>query len=60
MRNVKMDVSKDNVLTITVDLTQEMGRSKSGKTMIVASSDGNVDVANTADGSIKMGLNIYK
>jgi len=60
MRNVKMDVSKDNVLTITVDLTQEMGPSKSRKTTIIASSDGNVAVENTADGSIKMGLNIYK
>lgn len=54
MRNVVMEV-KDNLLIITVDLTKSFGRSKSGKTTIVASTDGNV-----TEGEVKIGLNVYK
>ena len=38
-----MDVSvKDNVLTIRVDLTKEIGLSNSGRSVLVASSGGNL------------------
>ena len=56
MRNVKMAI-KANILTITVDLSQDLGPSKSGKTTIIASSDGNVTILGT---DAKLGLNIYK
>jgi hypothetical protein len=56
MRNVELEV-KDNILTIKVDLSKSFGRSKSGKTTIVASTDGNVNVPGS---DVKIGLNIYK
>ena len=56
MTNVNVSVSEANIMTITVDLTQEHGPSKSGKTMTVASTKGNVEVAP----GIKLGLNCYK
>src|SRR5579875_1487574 len=43
MKNVEMRVD-GNILTIKVDLTKEFGPSSSGKTTIVASTEGNVDV----------------
>ena len=56
MKNVAMKVD-GNVLTITVDLSKTFGPSKSGKTLIVASTEGNV----TVDGRCEViGLNIYK
>lgn len=46
-----------NILTITVDLSSEAGPSKSGKTTIIASSQGNRPIEGT-DATI--GLNIYR
>ena len=40
MENVKWEV-KDRKLIIEIDLTQEFGRSKSGKTITIASTKGN-------------------
>ncbi len=57
MKNVQMQVS-GNTLTITVDLTKEFGPSSSGKTIIIASSEGNQAIAEGSD--IKIGLNVYK
>jgi hypothetical protein len=57
VKNVKMSV-KNNKLTIEVDLTQEFGKSASGKSIIIASTEGNVDI-DGADG-VKIGLNVYK
>lgn len=57
MKNIEMTV-KDNILTIRVDLTQDHGPSKSGKTTIVASTEGNAKVPGTDN--IKAGINIYK
>jgi len=57
VKNVKMSV-KNNKLTIEVDLTQEFGKSASGKSIIIGSTEGNVDV-DGADG-VKIGLNVYK
>jgi len=57
MKNVKMTV-EGKTLTITVDLTQTHGPSKSGKTTIIASSEGNVDVPGAP--GVKLGLNVYK
>ncbi len=56
MKNVEMSVD-GNILTIKVDLTQEFGPSSSGKTIIVASTEGNASVPGRDE---KVGLNVYK
>ena len=57
MQNVTMAVSGGK-LVITVDLTKTYGASKSGKSITIASTGGNVGV----DGheGVKVGLNVYK
>ena len=56
MKNVEMKV-EGNILTIKVDLTKEFGPSSSGKTIIIASTEGNVSVADREE---KVGLNVYR
>jgi hypothetical protein len=56
MKNVEMTVEQDQ-LTLVVDLSKEFGPSKSGKTTIIASSEGNKSVPGRNE---KVGLNIYK
>ena len=53
---IKAEGSK---LTITVDLEKDHGPSKSGKTIIVASTQGNQTI-NTERGPVVVGLNVYK
>lgn len=55
--NIKAEV-QGRTLTITVDLGNDAGPSKSGKTRIIASSQGNVSLTGT-DGAV-LGLNIYR
>ena len=57
MKNVEMKV-EDNILTIKVDLTKEFGPSSSGKTIIIASSEGNAAIPEKEE--IKIGLNVYR
>jgi hypothetical protein len=57
MKNVEMNV-EGNKLIITVDLAQEFGPSSSGKSIAIASTEGNVSVPEHED--IKIGLNVYK
>ena len=56
MTNMELSVSGDT-LTITVDLSKTFGVSASGKSVTVASSQGNVTIPGT---DIKLGLNVYK
>ncbi len=56
MKNVEFDIQGDT-LTISVDLSKEFGPSKSGKTIIVASTEGNKTVPGRSE---KIGLNVYK
>lgn len=56
MKNVEMEV-KDNILTIKVDLTKEFGPSSSGKTIIIATTEGNISIPGSEDK--KIGLNVY-
>ena len=56
MKNVEMSIL-GNILTITVDLSKEFGPSSSGKTIIIASTEGNVAVPNRDE---KIGLNVYR
>lgn len=57
MKNIEIRVEK-NILVIKVDLTKEHGPSASGKTIIIASTEGNVSVPNHDE--VKIGLNVYK
>lgn len=57
MKNVDMKVEGDTLI-IKVDLTKEFGPSSSGKTIIVASSEGNQTIE-YKDG-YKLGLNVYR
>jgi hypothetical protein len=56
MKNVDMTV-EGNVLTIKVDLTKDFGPSSSKKSIIIASTEGNVSVPNREE---KVGLNVYR
>ena len=56
MKNVEMTV-EGTKLTITVDLSKEFGPSASGKTIIIASTEGNVTIPNREE---KVGLNVYR
>ncbi len=57
MKNIEMK-TEGTILTIKVDLTKEFGPSSSGKTIIVASTEGNIAIEGREE--IKVGLNIYK
>lgn len=56
MKNVEMTV-EGTVLTIKVDLSKEYGPSSSGKTIIIASTEGNVTIPDREE---KIGLNVYR
>ena len=56
MKNCDMKV-EGTILTITVDLTKEFGPSSSGKTIIIASTEGNIAVPERDE---KIGLNVYR
>ncbi len=57
MKNVELALDGD-ILTIRVDLRQTFGPSSSGKTIIIASTEGNVPVG--PDRVEKIGLNVYR
>ena len=56
MKNVAMTV-KGKILTVTVDLSKEQGRSASGKTIIIGTTSGNKPVP---DSDAIIGLNVYR
>ncbi|MEW6424993.1 MAG: hypothetical protein AB1523_09665 [Bacillota bacterium] len=57
MKNVEMTLEGD-ILTLKVNLKREFGPSASGKTIIIATTEGNVSVPGNE--SVKVGLNVYK
>jgi hypothetical protein len=57
MKNVAMS-TEGNILTIKVDLSKEFGPSASGKTIIIASTGGNVTIPEHEE--VKVGLNVYR
>jgi len=57
MKNVDLKVEGD-ILTIKVDLAKEFGPSASGKTIIIATTEGNQTIPGHEN--MKVGLNIYK
>ena len=56
MKNVELTL-EGTILTVKVDLSKEFGPSASGKTIIVASTEGNVTVPGRLE---KIGLNVYR
>jgi hypothetical protein len=54
MKNVEMKM-EGKTLVIKVDTSKEFGPSKSGKTVIIASTEGNV-----TESGVTVGLNVYK
>ncbi len=56
MKNVELEVEGDK-LTVSVDLSKEFGPSKSGKTVIIASTVGNKRILGREE---RIGLNVYK
>jgi hypothetical protein len=56
MKNVDMQI-KDGKLVITVDLSKQFGPSSSGKSRIIASTEGNASVPGREE--VKIGLNVY-
>jgi hypothetical protein len=57
MKNVEMSID-GNILTVKVDLSKEFGPSASGKTIIIASTEGNVAIEGREEA--KIGLNVYR
>jgi len=57
MKNITQKVTGD-ILTITVDLSKKFGTSKSGKSIVIASTEGNISVEGHPE--IKAGINVYK
>ena len=57
MKNVNLVVSPDGKkLTVEIDLTSDFGKSKSGKSNTVASTEG----AHTLPNGVKLNINCYK
>jgi hypothetical protein len=56
MKNIDMKVEGD-MLVIKVDLSKSFGQSSSGKSIIVASTEGNVTIEGREE---KIGLNVYR
>ncbi len=57
MKNCDIKVEGD-ILTITVDLSKEFGKSSSGKSIIIGTTEGNFPLPDR--GEIKVGVNVYK
>ena len=57
MKNIEMKLNGTQ-LVITVDITKDFGMSKSGKSITIASTEGNISIPEHED--IKIGLNIYR
>jgi len=57
MDNVQIEV-KDKKAIITIDLNKDFGKSKSGKTIVVATTRGNVPIPGAE--TFRIGLNCYR
>lgn len=56
MKNVTIEV-KGNTLTLTVDLSHTIGPSSSGKTVLIASTEGNAAIPGHPN--VRLGLNVF-
>lgn len=57
MKNIDMKLD-GSILTIKVDISKDFGESKSGKSITIASTEGNISIPDNEE--IKIGLNIYR
>ena len=57
VKNIKAKVQGDELI-LTIDLSKNFGLSGSGKSIIIASTEGNVAVPGRED--VKIGLNVYR
>ena len=57
MKNIEMKL-EGTILTMKVDISKDFGPSKSGKSITVASTEGNISVPGAED--VKIGVNVYK
>ena len=56
VKNIKAKVQGDELI-LTIDLSKNFGLSGSGKSIIIASTEGNVIIPNREE---KVGLNVYR
>lgn len=56
MKNIEI-TQTGNIMTIKIDLSKRFGRSKSGKSEVIATTEGNV--SSPSDEKIKIGINVY-
>jgi hypothetical protein len=59
MKNVEAKVQGDKLI-ITIDLTKNFGLSGSGKSIIIASTEGNISVPVPGHEDVKIGVNVYR
>lgn len=57
MKNVEMTL-EGTILTMKIDISKDFGPSKSGKSITIASTEGNISLPDAED--VKIGLNVYK
>lgn len=58
MKNIQVAV-KGNILTLTVDMSKTFGSSASGKSTIIASTEGNQKLAKIGGKDVTVGFNAY-
>lgn len=59
-KNVSYEVTDKNQLVITVDLNKTHGKSGSGKTEIIGTSQGNTKAQDAKENEFIFGVNVYK
>lgn len=57
MKNITAKVN-GTTLTITIDISKTFGASKTGKSIVIASTEGNVSIEGHPE--VKLGVNVYK
>ena len=57
-KNAKFTIDEKGIMTVTVDLNLDLGKSASGKSSIIATSEGNQKI-DGGNGAI-IGLNVYR
>jgi len=57
MKNVAVQI-KNNKLVLKIDLSKSHGTSKSGKSNVIATTEGNIEVTGHQD--VKFGLNVFQ
>lgn len=59
-KNCKITADKKGKVTVEFDATKEFGRSKSGKTITISSTEGNLRFELEDGSEIVLGFNAYK